>query len=142
MAQIELVGSEYNPNAEAEKTEAAKKAKPKGVGGRLRAAAERLRGKKAEGADEGTDETAENKAKPKRQLKSEKSGRATTKGKASQTARAAESGGLDRRPVSAKSGKGQKVRFDAGLSLFPCPLATFPKPPPPPRVRARPSRPR
>ena len=48
IAQIELVGSEYNPNAEAEKTEAAQKAKPKGVGGRLRAAAERLRGKKAE----------------------------------------------------------------------------------------------
>ncbi len=83
VAQIELVGSEYNPNAETEKTEAAKKAKPQGVGGRLRAAAERLRGKKAEGAEEGADETAENKAKPKRQLKSEKSGRATTKGKAS-----------------------------------------------------------
>ena len=47
VAQIELVGSEFNPNAEAEKTEAAAKAKPKGVGGRLRAAAERLRGKKA-----------------------------------------------------------------------------------------------
>ena len=48
VAQIELVGSEYDPNAETEKTEAAAKAKPKGVGGRLRAAAERLRGKKAE----------------------------------------------------------------------------------------------
>jgi len=83
VAQIELVGSEYNPNAEVEKTEAAKKAKPKGVGGRLRAAAERLRGKKAEGAEDDTDETTGNKAKPKRQLKSEKSGRATTKGKAS-----------------------------------------------------------
>jgi large subunit ribosomal protein L17 len=82
VAQIELVGSEYNPNAEAEKTEAAKKAKPQGVGGRLRAAAERLRGKKAEGAAEGTDEPGENKAKPKRQLKSDKGGRATTKGKA------------------------------------------------------------
>src|SRR6185436_8609456 len=32
VAQIELVGSEYNPNLEAEKTEAAQKAKPKGVG--------------------------------------------------------------------------------------------------------------
>src|SRR5438034_9667937 len=42
-AQIELVGSEFNPNAETEtpKTDA----KPKGVGGRLRAAADRLRGK-------------------------------------------------------------------------------------------------
>src|SRR5919197_358865 len=45
VAQIELVGSEFNPNAEAEKTEAAAaKAKAAGVGGRLRAAAERLRG--------------------------------------------------------------------------------------------------
>ena len=43
IAQIELVGSEFNPNAETEKTETAAKAKPQGVGGRLRAAAERLR---------------------------------------------------------------------------------------------------
>ena len=83
VAQIELVGSEYNPNAETEKAEAAEKAKPKGVGGRLRAAAERLRGKKAEAAEEGAEESAENKAKPARRLKSDKSGRATTKGKAS-----------------------------------------------------------
>src|SRR5689334_15794104 len=48
VAQIELVGSEYDPNAETEKGEAAEAAKPKGVGGRLRAAAERLRGKKAD----------------------------------------------------------------------------------------------
>jgi large subunit ribosomal protein L17 len=82
VAQLELVGSEFNPNAEAEKTVATKKVKPQGVGGRLRAAAERLRGKKAEGAAEGADEPAENKAKPKRQLKSDKGGRATTKGKA------------------------------------------------------------
>ena len=48
VAQIELVGSEYNPNAEAEKAAAeAAKPKAKGVGGRLRAAAERLRGKTA-----------------------------------------------------------------------------------------------
>lgn len=83
VAQIELVGSEFNPNAAVEKTEAVKKAKPQGVGGRLRAAAERLRGKKAEGTEEGAEEPAENKAKPKRQLKSDKGGRATTKGKAS-----------------------------------------------------------
>lgn len=83
-AQIELVGSEYDPNAVAD-TEggtARPKKKKAGVGGRLRAAAERLRGKKAEGDDEGA-EGAENKAKPKRQLKSDKGGRATTKGKAS-----------------------------------------------------------
>ena len=83
VAQIELVGSEYNPNAETQKTEAAAKAKPQGVGGRLRAAAERLRGKKAEGAEEGAEDTPDSKAKPKRQPKSDKgSGRATTKGKA------------------------------------------------------------
>ena len=47
VAQVELVGSEYDPKArtEAEKTEGAKP-KAKGVGGRLRAAAERLRSKK------------------------------------------------------------------------------------------------
>jgi len=47
MAQVELVGSEYDPKAktEGEPSEAAKP-KAKGVGGRLRAAAERLRSKK------------------------------------------------------------------------------------------------
>ena len=47
VAQVELVGSEFDPkaHAEAEASEDAKP-KPKGVGGRLRAAAERLRGKK------------------------------------------------------------------------------------------------
>ncbi len=48
IAQVELVGSEFNPRAKAEaemkKTEEAPKAK--GVGGRLRAAADRLRGGK------------------------------------------------------------------------------------------------
>ena len=91
VAQIELVGSEFNPNAETEKSDAAK-AKPKGVGGRLRAAAERLRGKKAEG-EEGGDEPTENKAKPQRQLKSDKGGRATTKGKASAPRAPRKSGG-------------------------------------------------
>ena len=46
MAQLELVGSEYDPKAEPTQTKAAA-AKPKsGVGSRLRAAADRLRGKK------------------------------------------------------------------------------------------------
>jgi large subunit ribosomal protein L17 len=92
IAQIELVGSEFNPNAEAEKAATTAKAKPQGVGGRLRAAAERLRGKKAESTEEGS-EDAENKAKPKRQLKSDQGGRATTKGKASQTRPPRKSGG-------------------------------------------------
>lgn len=57
VAQIELVGSEFNPRAKAEadakKAEAEPKAK--GVGGRLKAAADRLRGKKDEpgGGDSG-----------------------------------------------------------------------------------------
>lgn len=53
VAQVELVGSEFNPRAKAEAAAGAEGAKPKtkGVGGRLRAAAERLRGKKEEGAD-------------------------------------------------------------------------------------------
>ena len=47
VAQVELVGSEYDPKAKAD-TPAGEETKPKakGVGGRLRAAAERLRGKK------------------------------------------------------------------------------------------------
>ena len=49
VAQVELVGSEFDPKEHAEATAAAEaKPKAKGVGGRLRAAAERLRGKKDE----------------------------------------------------------------------------------------------
>ena len=49
IAQVELVGSEFDPKKHAEATAAAEeKPKAKGVGGRLRAAAERLRGKKDE----------------------------------------------------------------------------------------------
>jgi large subunit ribosomal protein L17 len=55
VAQIELLGSEFNPKAAAEKKAAKEKsegaAKPKGVGGRLRAAADRLRGKRAGGEE-------------------------------------------------------------------------------------------
>jgi large subunit ribosomal protein L17 len=49
MAQVELVGSEFDPKAKTKtEAEAGESPKPKsqGVGGRLRAAAERLRGKK------------------------------------------------------------------------------------------------
>jgi large subunit ribosomal protein L17 len=47
VAQVELIGSEFDPKAKAESgAEDAAKPKAKGVGGRLRAAAERLRGKK------------------------------------------------------------------------------------------------
>ena len=91
IAQIELVGSEYNPNLEAEKAAAAEQAKPKGVGGRLRAAAERLRGKKAEeGGEEGaTSEKAAKPARPKR----EKTGRADTRGKGAKTSTPRKAGG-------------------------------------------------
>ncbi len=47
MAQVELVGSEFNPKAAAEKKETGK-GRSKGMGGRLRAAAERLRSRRAE----------------------------------------------------------------------------------------------
>ena len=93
VAQIELVGSEYNPNAEAEKKAAAQKAKPKGVGGRLRAAAERLRGRKE--ADEAeTDESSAKKTKPARPERGPKGGgKAQTHGKASQTRTPRKAGG-------------------------------------------------
>ncbi len=53
VAQVELVGSEFNPRAKAEAVAKAETAKPKakGVGGRLRAAAERLRGSKKDEGD-------------------------------------------------------------------------------------------
>ena len=55
VAQVELDGSEYDPKAKAD-TPAGEEPKPKakGVGGRLRAAAERLRGKKATKPAKGT----------------------------------------------------------------------------------------
>src|SRR5262245_55880329 len=68
VAHVELVGSEFNPRAAAE-AEAAKqgdKPKAKGVGGRLRAAAERLRGKKDEAPAEGAKETKKKAAKSKK----------------------------------------------------------------------------
>jgi len=89
VAQIELVGSEFNPNEEAEKTEAAQKAAPKGVGGRLRAAAERLRGKKEEGEEGGAPEKAAKPARPKR----EKTGRTDTRGKGAKTSTPRKAGG-------------------------------------------------
>ena len=91
VAQIELVGSEFNPNAEAEKHAAAEQRKPKGVGGRLRAAAERLRGKpKAEG-EEGAEP-----AEPKKAKASHPKGRgakADTRGKGAKTTAPRKAGG-------------------------------------------------
>jgi large subunit ribosomal protein L17 len=77
VAQVELVGSEFNPRAKAEaeakKAEGAGAAKKPGVGGRLRAAADRLRGKKEE---EGAEETG---GEPKAAKRS--AGKAKPKGK-------------------------------------------------------------
>lgn len=60
VAQVELVGSEYNPRAkeEAEAAKSAEAPKPQGVGGRLRAAANRLRGKKNAPAEGDEDQKA------------------------------------------------------------------------------------
>ena len=92
VAQIELVGSEYDPNADAGKKEAAEKAKPKGVGGRLRAAAERLRGKKAEQPEGEAGEEPAKKARPARE-KGSKTGRTDTRGKGKTTAAPRKAGG-------------------------------------------------
>jgi large subunit ribosomal protein L17 len=64
VAQVELVGSEYDPKAKAKTETGGEEPKPKakGVGGRLRAAAERLRGKKEE-ADAGSTNKATKPAK-------------------------------------------------------------------------------
>lgn len=49
VAQVELIGSEFDPKAKTDgEARAEEKPKAKGVGGRLRAAAERMRGKKDE----------------------------------------------------------------------------------------------
>ena len=64
VAQVELVGSEFDPKAKAE-TPAGEEPKPKakGVGGRLRAAAERLRGKKDDNEPGGAGKKATKPAK-------------------------------------------------------------------------------
>ena len=52
VAQVELLGFEFDPKAKAAKDQKKAEAKPKGVGARVKAAADRLRGKrKAEGAE-------------------------------------------------------------------------------------------
>jgi len=93
VAQIELVGSEYNPNAQTETTEAAKP-KSKGVGGRLRAAAERLRGKKAEAeAEAGEEQPQAKKARPARARTGGKPAKPETHGKGQRTSTPRKAGG-------------------------------------------------
>jgi large subunit ribosomal protein L17 len=74
VAQVELVGSEYNPRATAEKAAKEGEAPQKGMGGRLRAAAQRLRGKKQE-AEAGAE------AEPKGAKKSAGKGKSGSKAK-------------------------------------------------------------
>lgn len=87
VAQVELVGSEYKPEAQKDKAEGAAAAAPKarGVGGRLRAAAERLRGKKEAGeGEEAAKEAKETGAKSPRStkgLKAQEKTRASSAGK-------------------------------------------------------------
>lgn len=90
-AQIELVGSEYDPNAQAEGEGAAETSKKKGVGGRLRAAAQRFRGKKAEGGEEAA-EGSEKKTKSARPAR-EKRAKVDTRGKGKTTAAPRKAGG-------------------------------------------------
>jgi large subunit ribosomal protein L17 len=61
MALVELLGFEFDPKAKAEKT-AAKAAKPKSVGGRIKAAADRLRGKRTAESAEGEAAAVETKS--------------------------------------------------------------------------------
>jgi large subunit ribosomal protein L17 len=95
VAQIELVGSEFNPNAEAEKKAAAEQEpKAKGVGGRLRAAAERLRGKaKAEGEEGAEGAEAAKKTKAPRPERARGGAKADTHGKGAKTTTPRKAGG-------------------------------------------------
>jgi large subunit ribosomal protein L17 len=91
VAQIELVGSEYDPSARTETTEAVAKPKAKGMGGRLRAAAARLRGRKAAAAEGEAAEDAAPQAKPARGKG--KSAKPETHGKGQRTSSPRKAGG-------------------------------------------------
>jgi large subunit ribosomal protein L17 len=62
IAQVELLGFEFDPKAKAAKDEKKAEAKPKSVGGRLKAAADRLRGKRQAEEAEGHTAGAETKS--------------------------------------------------------------------------------
>src|SRR5690349_2603891 len=94
VAQIELVGSEFNPNAEAEKKAAAEQQpKTKGVGGRLRAAADRLRGKAKAEAEEGAEGTEATPKKTKAPRPERSKVKADTHGKGAKTTTPRKAGG-------------------------------------------------
>jgi large subunit ribosomal protein L17 len=79
VAQVELVGSEFNPKAKAAPDAQSADAKPKskGVGGRLRAAAERWRGGKKKDAAESESAAAADAQAAKRASKKGTTGRKT-----------------------------------------------------------------
>jgi len=66
VAQVELVGSEYDPAAKTDTEGAAEKPIKKGVGDRLRAAAERVRRRKGGEEAEGVGDHVKARAKPAR----------------------------------------------------------------------------
>jgi large subunit ribosomal protein L17 len=80
IARVELIGSEFDPKAKAEaeaKREADRARSKRGVSDRLRAAASRVRGKKAEGEEA---EKPKKKAAAKREPKAEKKASTAKKG--------------------------------------------------------------
>jgi large subunit ribosomal protein L17 len=78
LAQLELVGSEYDPKATPKEKKGTETPKPKsGVGGRIRAAADRLRGKSSEDADPGSKKasrTAQTKGRSAKRTTPQKAG--------------------------------------------------------------------
>jgi large subunit ribosomal protein L17 len=64
VAQVELIGSEFDPKAKDAETAEEQKPKAKGVGGRLRAAAERLRGGGKKDENEGAGGSKNKATKP------------------------------------------------------------------------------
>ena len=81
VARIELVGSEYNPKAKEEKDAAKGEAKPKSVGGRLKAAADRLRGKRKAEEAEGEAASVETKSQARSAARKGSSGARRTSGR-------------------------------------------------------------
>ena len=79
VAQVELVGFEYDPKRSAEQQGEGQKPRTKGVGGRLKAAADRLRGSRKDARTESAD-AAE--AAEAAQAKAAKAKRATPRAKA------------------------------------------------------------
>ncbi|HSL24512.1 MAG TPA: 50S ribosomal protein L17 [Vicinamibacterales bacterium] len=74
IAQVELVGSEYNPKTDETAREETAKPKAKGMGGRLKAAAARLRGSRKDKAEESADAAEEAQATQAKAAKAKKAG--------------------------------------------------------------------